>query len=281
MNEQAAVRAANARRTCPWGELSVLAGIWLALAAYAVPRLAIPVAASLMGAGDNFADVGDSFQKLAVVAEYADERLAALASNRSLPGPPQVLGDPVTARIAWVFAIISGALFAAVAIIASRLRPRAFARALGLESYDFDRAWVAGAWVVGMYLLVGAYGVVGKALGLEGIEAPASAFAPTLRDPVALALYGAVTLIAAPLAEELFYRGLIFGGLSSWGFWPAAIVSSSLFAFSHLSAATFLPVFAIGVVMAWLFWWRGSLWDAILFHFLFNLLSFILLIARS
>ena len=33
--------------------------------------------------------------------------------------------------------------------------------------------------------------------------------------------------------------------------------------------------------MSWLYWRSGSLWDSIAFHALFNLLTFILLIART
>ena len=32
--------------------------------------------------------------------------------------------------------------------------------------------------------------------------------------------------------------------------------------------------------MAWLYWRRGSLWDSISFHFMFNFISFALLLAR-
>jgi membrane protease YdiL (CAAX protease family) len=54
-----------------------------------------------------------------------------------------------------------------------------------------------------------------------------------------------------------------------------------MFSLVHFDPGSVLPFFGIGVLMAWLFWRRGSLWDAIMFHFLFNLLSFSILVAIS
>jgi membrane protease YdiL (CAAX protease family) len=86
--------------------------------------------------------------------------------------------------------------------------------------------------------------------------------------------------LAFAFVVMLFYRGFVFPGLSHWGFLPAALVSSTLFALSHVDAATLIPFTVAGMAMCWLFWRSGSIWDAIAFHVLFNLLSFILLLAR-
>jgi hypothetical protein len=70
------------QRTWPWGELHVVAGIWLGVAAYAVPLLLIGVTARALGAGSGaFTDVGDIFEKAGVVARFADERLARAAAH--------------------------------------------------------------------------------------------------------------------------------------------------------------------------------------------------------
>ncbi len=268
-------------RTWPWGELQVAAGIWLGIAAYAVPLLLIGVTASALGAGDAFTDVGDPFDKASVVARYADERLARAAAGNALPAPPRVLGDVVTARIAWSYAIVSAGLFGGAAVVATRRRPRAFAGATGLGRFDVDRLWLPGAAVAVLYLAAGAYARGVEAAGIEALIPDATRLDATLRDTPALVLYGLTTVVAAPIGEELFYRGLVFGGLAAWGFVPAAVVSSALFALSHLDAGSIIPFTALGMTMAWLYWRSGSLWDAIAFHVLFNLLSFILLIART
>lgn len=270
-----------ARRGWPWGEANVVAGIWLAIAAYVGPLLLIGVTARALGAGDAFTDVGDPFEKAAVVATYADERLARAVAGNALPDPPRVLGDVVTARVAWAYAIASAGLFGGVALLAARRRPRAFIAATGLDRFDVDRLWLPGAAVAVLYLAVGVYAKVAEGSGIDALIPAATRLDATLRDTPALVLYGLTTVVAAPIGEELFYRGLVFGGLATWRFIPAAAVSSVLFALSHLDPGAVIPFTVLGMTMAWLYWRSGSLWDAIAFHMLFNLLSFILLIART
>jgi membrane protease YdiL (CAAX protease family) len=77
----------------------------------------------------------------------------------------------------------------------------------------------------------------------------------------------------------VFFRGLVFGGLTRWGFWPAALLSGVLFAGVHFDPGSVIPFTALGVVMAWLFWSRRCLWDNVLFHVMFNGTSFAILLA--
>ncbi len=269
-------------RTWPWGELHVVAGIWLGIAAYAVPLLLIGTTASALGAGSGaFTDAGDMFDKAGVVARFADERLARAAAGNALPEPPRILGSVVAARVAWSYAIVSAGLFAGAAVVAARQRPGTFARATGLGRFDADRLWLPGAAVAMLYLAAGLYARGVEAAGIDVLIPDATRLDATLRDTPALVLYGLTTVVAAPIGEELFYRGLVFSGLAAWGFVPAAVVSSALFALSHLDAGSIIPFTALGMTMAWLYWRSGSLWDAIAFHVLFNLLSFILLITRT
>jgi membrane protease YdiL (CAAX protease family) len=270
-----------APRVYPWGELSALAGIWLGILVYAATFALIAAIATLLGHSSQFNDSGDAFHKAADIARYADQRLAAAAAGNPLPAPPQILGDPVTARIAWAGAILAGALFALVAFVASGQERHTFIRALRLHTYNFDDVWLPGLCAAAAYLGVGLYALAVRATGIDALAPPDTGFAATLRDPVALALYGLVTVIAAPFGEEMLFRGLIFTGLSSWGFWPAALVSSALFAVSHLDPGTFIPFVGVGIGLAAVLRWRGSLWDAILFHSIFNCTSFILLVARG
>jgi membrane protease YdiL (CAAX protease family) len=267
-------------RTWPWGELNVVAGIWLGALAYIVPLLLIGPLAKAFGAEPHFSDVGDAFEKAGRVARYATELMAAAATNAPRPEPPRLLGDPVAARVAWVSGIISAALFSAVAVVATRQRLGVFIRRTGLDRFEFDRLWLPAGAVAVMYLLVGLYAQLMEAAGWDALIPAGSSLDTTLRDPAALALYGITTIIFAPVGEELFYRGLAFSGLAAWGFFPAAFISSAMFAISHFDAGSLIPFTALGMVMAWLYWRSGSLWDAIAFHCLFNSLTFILLLAR-
>jgi membrane protease YdiL (CAAX protease family) len=265
----------------PWSETAVLVGVWLAVMAFVGPRLLIGPTAEAFGAEPEFTDIGNAFDELAAVAEYADLRLVRAVAGNALPEPPRITGDVVAARVAWSYAIGTTLVFGAIAVAASGRGPRSFARHTGLGRPDFDRLWIPGLAVAAVYLAVGGYVRLVDVLDLKLLQTEAGGLEVTLRDGWALGLYAVTTVIAAPVGEELFYRGLVFGGLSHWGFLPAALVSSALFALSHVDAATIVPFMGVGMAMSWLYWRSGSLWDAIAFHVLFNLLSFILLIART
>ena len=72
--------------------------------------------------------------------------------------------------------------------------------------------------------------------------------------------------------EETFFRGGIQNFLTRWfkGPWVAIILTSIIFSLIHLSYYGFLVRFGLGIILGLLFYYGGSLWLSILFHFLFN-----------
>jgi membrane protease YdiL (CAAX protease family) len=73
--------------------------------------------------------------------------------------------------------------------------------------------------------------------------------------------------IAAPLGEELFFRGFAFPALArSWSAPIAMVVSGALFSALHMDAVGFLGLMEIGILLAALRWSTGSLWAAVLGH---------------
>ena len=96
------------------------------------------------------------------------------------------------------------------------------------------------------------------------------------RGPREVVVMGILVLGAAPFAEEVFFRGFLLQGLARrWRFWPAAVVSSALFAFAHIWWQFFLPVFVLGLAFSWLFWRTGSIWASIAAHATINATSFL------
>lgn len=93
-------------------------------------------------------------------------------------------------------------------------------------------------------------------------------------------LYWGVVLAA--FAEELFFRGYLFGQLfrfGGWGFIPAGLLSALIFGSVHLYQANDLGsaigVFAVtgmgGMWFAWLYIeWNKNLWLPIFLHFFMN-----------
>jgi membrane protease YdiL (CAAX protease family) len=83
-------------------------------------------------------------------------------------------------------------------------------------------------------------------------------------------------VVLAPLVEEVFFRGFMYGSLRGRlpVFW-AALVCGSLFAAVHPlyggAAWNLVPVLALaGIAMCLLYERTGSIWPAIAFHFVMN-----------
>ena len=94
-------------------------------------------------------------------------------------------------------------------------------------------------------------------------------------------LLGIVSLGLAPIMEETFFRGFLFGGLRGrWGLLGAALASGLLFALAHFTGLSSLPLLPaigmIGMLFAWSYHYTGSLFAPIGGHFLFNLAAFTL-----
>ena len=82
--------------------------------------------------------------------------------------------------------------------------------------------------------------------------------------------FAALVMIAAPLAEEYLFRGLLFRALDrEWGGWKAVLGSAMFFAIYH-SPDAWLPVASLGVLNALLFRRSRSLWPCVLAHLAYN-----------
>ena len=94
------------------------------------------------------------------------------------------------------------------------------------------------------------------------------------RTTAGIVLFVILAVVLAPLFEEVFFRGFLFRGFaSSWGWVAGACVSAAVFGIAHLQLDVFVPLFALGFALAWVYKRTGSLWTAIAFHALFNALS--------
>jgi membrane protease YdiL (CAAX protease family) len=78
-------------------------------------------------------------------------------------------------------------------------------------------------------------------------------------------------VIVAPVAEELIFRGYLFGKLRKYAaVWVSVILSAALFAVAHLQFNVALDTFALGIVLALLRVTTGSIWASIALHALKN-----------
>lgn len=76
--------------------------------------------------------------------------------------------------------------------------------------------------------------------------------------------------------EELAFRGVIYGTLRQvTGSTEAILVSAAMFAILHLAVPSFLHLFLMGVVLAWMRERSGSLYPGMVLHFTHNFLCLV------
>lgn len=88
--------------------------------------------------------------------------------------------------------------------------------------------------------------------------------------PHRFAILAFFAIIVAPLTEELLYRGVLHGGLRSFGPVTAAVGSAALFSLAHGAPLPLLPLFALGLLLSAVREATGSLAGPVALHALFN-----------
>lgn len=265
----------------PWGPLQSGIGLAASVIALALTNAVMVLIVVVLDRDFATRDVGDAFERAAKVLEYADRKLQALATGGPVPDPPTLFADIVTLRVALGTTIAYQIVSIGIVMTVVRRPLRTLIRDLGLDTYRGRNLWVPAGAAVGCYLMVGAYAFAVDALGIDILIPESTVPTEILRDRWTIVLTAITATVGAPISEELFFRGLIFGGLLRWGFLPAAALSSLLFAAVHLDIGSLVPFTIIGLTLAWVYWRRGCLWDAIAFHVLFNSASFILLVSTE
>jgi uncharacterized protein len=154
-------------------------------------------------------------------------------------------------------------------------RPGALAGLPALPGPNAAQAIISGvgwglvAWLVAT--LAGA--TVVFVLERLGIEAPPQAAeqAIAMLDPFLVIV---AVVILAPIAEEIFFRGIVFNALlreggRRWAF----LGSAALFAVIHISLVAVLPIFLLGLALAWIYQRTGNLLAPIAMHATVNGIS--------
>jgi membrane protease YdiL (CAAX protease family) len=83
--------------------------------------------------------------------------------------------------------------------------------------------------------------------------------------------YILATVIAAPIYEELIYRGILFPYIArQLGVTGGVLAVSVIFALTHSHLPSILPLFLLSSVLCLAYWRTGSLWVSIGIHAIFN-----------
>lgn len=89
---------------------------------------------------------------------------------------------------------------------------------------------------------------------------------------------GIVTILLAPAAEELLFRGVLYPWIRQAGFPKLALFGTALlFGAMHLNAQAFIPLFTLAVILALLYERTNNLLVSMTAHSLFNGFNFALL----
>jgi uncharacterized protein len=139
-----------------------------------------------------------------------------------------------------------------------------------------------GLWGSALAIVYVYFGI----LQLLGVEPDSDLPEEAFDNPGPLVIIAVLAMGFAPIIEEIFFRGFIFGGLQGrWHWMLAALASGLLFGSAHLGnpGAFYVvpPITGVGILFAWGYRWSGSLVAPIGAHFLFNSISILAGIATS
>lgn len=198
-----------------------------------------------------------------------------LLTSLTTVGLLEALGWAVGSRIGlpnlWLVAAVRASQAWAVMALAAR-------QTGGLHTVGLDRANIIPGfrqgliWSVGFAAVAGVLFLILLAIGQQPLTMIRT---PLPTGPFQPSLYFLVGGIVAPVAEEIVFRGIIFGYLRRWGVPAAVLISTALFGALHLPT---IPVTQIvgGVVFAVAYHRSGSLMTPITIHLLGNLAIFTL-----
>ncbi len=149
-------------------------------------------------------------------------------------------------------------------------------QALGLRSSSFFRNVLAGinSYIFMLPILLAVLLFSIWILDLFGYSPPPQpvfeAFMEEERSRVLLFLTIFVSVLG-PLVEEIFFRGFMYSAIKKrMGVLAAAFLSAAVFSLLHANIVGFLPIMALGVLLAYLYETTGSLVASMTVHILHN-----------
>jgi len=134
---------------------------------------------------------------------------------------------------------------------------------------------------VGYYVATTAYAALVKFHGTDKLPSELG----VTKSTAALVAAAVFVCVLAPMAEEFFFRGFLFGVLRRWritiggrelGPWVAAVIVGILFGLAHTGSASsqyLVPLGFLGFVLCLVRWRTGSLYPCMALHSVNNALA--------
>jgi uncharacterized protein len=201
-----------------------------------------------------------------------------------------VMGSLLFAVLEPGLALVLAGLSLQVALVVStvlwiRFRHRDGLTDLRLSAPDpraaLARGFVAGLAIYALTVFVIAplfYALISLITG-ELVDPPQQQVLPEDPETFHIVLGGLVAVLAAPIGEEIFFRGLLHTALRArMRFWAAGSISAAVFAVFHVIPLLMPLFFVVGLGLAWLYERRGTLLAPIAAHAAFNVVGFVMLV---
>ena len=221
----------------------------------------IPWWAPLVGMIGAFAAATIAFLMIYAIVEAAGSTVDAEDPQPYVIIPATFLQDVALVVLAWILARawVPGLRFADFGMVRTRLW-----RAVGWTALLYVSFWIVAA----VALLI-----VGQPEDQELVA--------DLKEEdslVVLISFAVLVTIVAPLVEEFFFRGFLFGVLQAkMNVFAAAVISGVVFGFIHLPGSPIEGVAilcVLGVGLCLLYWRTGSLLPCFALHAVHNSISF-------
>lgn len=182
-----------------------------------------------------------------------------------------------------VFNATGGAIIYALSIVLVIGMPRLIKRRpttkeeLGLQRLPrwMDVVWAPAGMVAYLVLTTAVMAIATQLLTfVDYTQEQETGFAQIASQPEYILAFLSLVVIA-PIAEEILFRGYLFGKLRKYvSLWLAILITSLLFAVVHFQWNVGIDVFVLSIVLCLLRVYTGSLWPAILLHMLKNGVAF-------
>lgn len=131
--------------------------------------------------------------------------------------------------------------------------------------------WGLGGYFVALPLVIGVSLINQQIWDGQGGSNPILSIVVGTDRPWALLLLFGTAAIAAPLFEEVMFRGFLLPSLGRYfPAWGAIGLSSLIFSLAHLSLSEVLPLTVLGMVLGVVYWRSQFLLAPILLHGLWN-----------
>jgi membrane protease YdiL (CAAX protease family) len=131
--------------------------------------------------------------------------------------------------------------------------------------------WGFGGYLVALPLVILVSVINQQIWQGQGGSNPLLPIALDNQDSLALVIFFFTASVAAPLFEEVMFRGFLLPSLTRYQSpWSAIALSSILFAVAHLSVSEVLPLATLGMVLGFIYVRSGNLLAPMLLHCLWN-----------